>query len=103
MVLSVAAEHALMDDLSFFFLIIQRQSVHISTFESMKGLRAISALDCGTRCIATEARKRLLVNELIQGLTNVDPFALLNAVFGVLIILDAFLMEVQRGTDHFLL
>ena len=66
----------------------------------MECFRAVAALDCSSLGLAAEASELLLVHKVLQCLANVDPLLPFDAEAGVLIELDAVLVEVERRAHH---
>ena len=62
----------------------------------MESLVAISALDSCSFCLAAEADELLAMDQVLESLTDIDPLFALDAEFGVLIKLNAVLVEEKR-------
>ena len=97
-ILSVAAEDALIEDISR--VVDQLQGVHSGAFEPMKGLVAVTALDSCAFSLAAEAGELLVVDQVVERFADIDPLLALDAEPRVLVILDAVLVKEERLADE---
>ena len=97
-VLRVAAEYALVEDISS--VVSQLQGVHSGALEPMEGLVAVAALDCGTLSLAAETGELFVVDQVAERFAYVDPFLALDAEPRVLVKLDAVLVKEERLADE---